>query len=259
MDGAAPHFTAHNIRLDDGSQTLPEAGRTIGELPLFLSVARMLRTMFPGGLAGRSIIDIGCLEGGYATEFARLGMDAVGLDVRRSNIEACEWVRARVDLPNLRFVQDDAANLDRHGPFDVVFMNGLFYHLEHPRRMMESVGRNCRKAVFIQTHFTQPGDSAAVAHFGLSEMTEHEGLQGRWYHEHGDVPPDVLDRDMRWASWSNTRSFWLDKPDLLHLLALSGFDIVLEQYDQLGRPLAKRIRTGAYALQDRSLFAGIKA
>lgn len=251
-------FLAHNIRLDDGRQTKPDAGPTMDQFPIFLAVVRMLRLLFPEGLEGKSIIDVGCLEGGYAVEFARLGMISTGLDVRRSNIENCEWVRQRCDLPNLTFVRDDANNIGAHGPFDVVFMCGLLYHLDRPRRMMEAAARQCRKAMFIHTHFTHAHHTPAVDQFQLGPPTENEGLRGRWYLDHHPEPEDVLDRDLRGASWANQKSFWLQKEELLSLIRAVGFPIVLEQYDHFGDWIAPALRDGPYAEKDRSLFIGIK-
>jgi hypothetical protein len=86
------NFTAHNIRLDNGTQTFPSAGGTIDQHPVFLSVRRLLQTVYHGCLEGKTIIDVGCLEGGYATEFARLGMTSTGLEVRESNYNNCLFV-----------------------------------------------------------------------------------------------------------------------------------------------------------------------
>jgi hypothetical protein len=47
----------------------------------------MLNLVFPDGLRGKRIADLGCLEGGYAVEFARLGMNATGIEVRDSNFQ----------------------------------------------------------------------------------------------------------------------------------------------------------------------------
>src|SRR4051812_40267982 len=102
---SSPHprgFTAHNIRLDDGSFTYPEAP-TIDKMGDYLCVKNLLPVLFPGGWAGRRIVDLGCLEGGYATEFARLGLDSTGIEVRESNIANAEYIRSKTNLPNLRF------------------------------------------------------------------------------------------------------------------------------------------------------------
>src|SRR5215831_8569837 len=71
-------FTVHNVRLDDGTFTRPCEPLEMSENLWFRSAKRALSLAFGGSLAGRSIVDLGCLEGGYTAEFARLGMERLG-------------------------------------------------------------------------------------------------------------------------------------------------------------------------------------
>jgi 2-polyprenyl-3-methyl-5-hydroxy-6-metoxy-1,4-benzoquinol methylase len=91
-------FTSHNIRLDDGSFTKPDVGYSMDVHPWFLAARRVLDATFPGDKRHLRIADLGCLEGGYTVEFARLGLQALGLDVRQLNIEACRYVQSKVNL-----------------------------------------------------------------------------------------------------------------------------------------------------------------
>src|SRR5512138_3546004 len=104
-------FTAHNIALPGGEETLP--GRPLlADEPLCRAVMRTLRVLFPDAARARPrIADLGALEGGYAVEFARAGFDVVAIEGRASNVERCAVVADRLRLPNLRVVQDDARNV----------------------------------------------------------------------------------------------------------------------------------------------------
>jgi 2-polyprenyl-3-methyl-5-hydroxy-6-metoxy-1,4-benzoquinol methylase len=250
-------FTAHNIRLDNGEETYPEAGYIMSENGIFLAVQRLLRVIYPEGLQGRSIVDIGCLEGGFATEFARLGMISTGIEVRDSNFQNCLKVKAGTNLPNLNFIRDDATNIANYGPFDAVFVCGLLYHLDRPKQFLADVARVCRRVVILETHIARTELTPSVATYHLSEVMENEGLPGRWYPEY-DVPtPDQLER-LKWASWSNDRSFWIQKEYLLQLLKDLGFDLVLEQFD-CDNDIATQWTTGWRKAHDRVLLVGIKA
>ena len=66
------------------------------------------------------IADLGCLEGGSTVEFARLGFQSLGIDVREPNIEACRYVQSKTALPNLTFARDDVWNIANYGSFDAV-------------------------------------------------------------------------------------------------------------------------------------------
>jgi hypothetical protein len=55
--------------------------------PRFVSARRVLETVFPGDKSKFRIADLGCLEGGYTVEFARMGFQALGLEVRDSILQ----------------------------------------------------------------------------------------------------------------------------------------------------------------------------
>ena len=88
--------------------------------PWFVSAKRMLDTVFPGEKARYPIAGLLCLECGYSVGFARLGFQVLGVDVRASNIDACEYVKSRTSLANLQFVRDDVWNIAKHGKIDAV-------------------------------------------------------------------------------------------------------------------------------------------
>jgi len=218
----AGSFTAHNIRLDDGSFTKPEQPYQMEDLALLKFTKQFLRILFPEGAAGKRVVDLGCLEGGYAVELARAGFDALGIEVRQSNFENCQRVKAGTNLPNLTFLCDDVSNLAKYGVFDVVFCCGLLYHLEEPRKFVDLMAQVCRRAAIIDTHIA---DTQPNGEFVLSEVTENEGWAGRWYSELEDDNQRHTDK---WSAWSNRKSFWPMKRDLMQGLLQAGFTMVLE-------------------------------
>lgn len=254
-------FTAHNIRLDDGSFTKPDVGFSMDAHPWCVSAKRVLDAVFPGDKTGYRLADLGCLEGGYAVEFARMGFQVLGLEIRASNIAACRYVKANTDLPTLQFVQDDAWNIGTYGVFDAIFCCGLLYHLDRPRQFLRKLSGVTRRLLFLQTHFSVDDTGRAepsVDQFRLSPMTENESLRGRWYTE---FPPDAGDDERekaKWSSWGNWRSFWIQREHLLQTIQDVGFDLVLEQFDSLGQGIAEAMTGGSYERERRSTFVGIK-
>ena len=143
----------------------------------------VLQPFFPDGFAGRRLVDLACLEGGYSVEFARLGFgEVLGIEVRQTNIQRCEYVRQRVNMPNLRFAQDDVWNLAHYGLFDAIFCCGIFYHLDRPRQFLGLLADSARRAVLINTHFATADTNIAGPH-ELSEIEINEELPGRWFSE----------------------------------------------------------------------------
>ena len=70
----------------------------------------------PAQRQGLTVADLGCLEGGYAVEFARAGFEVTGLDAHSVNLERCEVLAGALSLPTLRFVRNDARNLAEYPP-----------------------------------------------------------------------------------------------------------------------------------------------
>ena len=87
-------FTSHNIRLDDGSYTKPDVGYSMDVHPWFLAAKRILDATFPGDKSHLRIVDLGCLEGGYTVEFARLGM----------TMTVCSFTPSRIGIMTSRLM-----------------------------------------------------------------------------------------------------------------------------------------------------------
>jgi SAM-dependent methyltransferase len=247
-------FTAHNVRLADGSETLPEAGWLIADSPWTQAALRSLRLFYGTRLAGRTIVDLGCLEGGYTVEFARAGMRATGLEVRRSNFENCLRVRDETGVDGLDFINDDVWNLAAHGPFDAAYCCGLLYHLDKPAEFIGLMSRCVRDVIILHTHFATDQDETM---FHLSPLTENEGLPGRWLHEH-DLDDTTKLEEHKWTSWSNKRSFWPTKPALIQTLQACGFDMIYEQYDMLGNDIRTSMESGYYHQQGRTMLVAMR-
>jgi SAM-dependent methyltransferase len=284
----AVEFTAHNIRLDDGTFTKPDYGRSMEAYPWFVSARRILETVFPGDKKHLRLADLGCLEGGYAVEFARMGFQVLGIEVRDSNIAACNYVKERTRLPNLEFVKDDAQNIGKYGTFDVVFCCGLLYHLDRPKQFLETLSSVTTKLMILQTHFATDtviprvlaevdssptllsrlptwgkkllakATKGSTGRFRLSRLRENEGLLGRWKTEFADDESFNKREAEKLASWDNRRSFHIQREYLLQVIQDVGFDLVVEQFDSLGANIADSMVRGYYRTNRRGTFVGIK-
>jgi SAM-dependent methyltransferase len=255
-EGSAVEFTAHNIEFADGERTMPEVDWLIAESPWLRSALRSLRVAFGGNVVGKSIIDLGCLEGGYALEFARAGMESLGLEVRQSNFDNCLITKRKAGLSNPDFVKDDYWNLGNYGPFDAIFCSGLLYHLDQPRKFLKLLGDNARRVLILNTHYAS---EVSIGKFNLSPVVVNEGLSGRWFAEH-DADSAAEREALKWVAWANKRSFWLIKPAIVQGLHDSRFDVICEQYDWITNddPLPKMISDEFISFQ-RAMFVGIKS
>jgi hypothetical protein len=251
---ASPEFTAHNIVLPDGTQTLPDA-------PMLAEAAEtkaMLRSMLllapPERADGtrRRVVDLGALEGGYAVEFARAGYDVVGIEARSGNMAKCLWVAEQVALPNLSFVRGDVRNVAAHGEFDVAFCSGLLYHLDRPSTFLRTLGEVTTRLLVLHTHFAVEDDPQTD--YGVGPLEEHDGRRGKWYSDYAPGASEAEIEGDPWASYGNPNSFWLEKKDLLQSVVDAGFPVVYEQRD-----FVEDIVGNPHLGQEfRSLFIGVK-
>ncbi len=287
MDTEHIEFTSHNIRLDNGSFTKPDMRYSMDADEWFVSARRLLDTVFPGDKNHYRLADLGCLEGGFAVEFARMGFQVLGIEVREANIAACNYVKANTNLPNLDFIKDDARNIAKYGVFDVVFCKGLLYHLDKPKEFLNTLSAVTTKLLILQTHFStdtkktdtknkehrwfgiarkllarvkrhNPEPAAKYREFNLSELTENETLRGRWYTEFANDEAFSKRDSSKWSSWDNRRSFWIQREYLLQAIYDVGFDVVLEQFDGLGPNIAESTLSGFYKAETYGAFIGIK-
>ena len=249
-------FLHHNIRLDNGEYTIdPGSHGPITDDFRLISAKRYLEFIFAGTYQGFRIADLGCQEGGYAVEFARMGFNSVGIEARQVSYDACNYVLENVNLPNLSFYKDTVWNLGAYGQFDAIFCQGLLYHLDRPKYFLEYIAPLTRKVLLLQTHFAPDFDDMETnSIYGLSSLYENEGLMGRWQVEHWPSVTKEMIEGRIGASYENRESFWIQRPYLLKCLKEVGFDLVFESFDWSDM----LDKDGYYRKHHRGLFIGIK-
>jgi SAM-dependent methyltransferase len=272
-------FTGHNIMLDNGESTMGNRETLMAKSAFWSSIEKTLDLFIPRSPEERKklkVVDLGCLEGGYTVQFARAGFDSLGIEAREENIEKCNYVKSNLNLPNLNFVQDDARNLSKYGPFDITLCYGLLYHLDDPIEFLKGLSASTKKILFLNTHFAPERDIRYrlgplnkhlimplqkrikfldyQKNYRLSKVTENEGYRGRWFREWNENENKAKVEKMVWASYNNHRSFWLCKKDLTNALQNIGFDSVFEQFDYTG-DIAPEHYSRYY---NRSMFVAIK-
>lgn len=117
-------FTAHRIKITEDLWTIPRGG----DDPFSALSTRVLVDRAGGSLAGKRILDLGCLEGGYTAAFAQMGArEAIGFEARKMSIERCLLVKRCLNLDNLNFYNEDVKNATRNwlGEFDIIFASGI--------------------------------------------------------------------------------------------------------------------------------------
>jgi SAM-dependent methyltransferase len=118
-------------RAEEYDAMLARGLRLSGEEKTYFRDGR-LRSLFaslPSGFRPRRILDFGCGIGDTAGALATLtgGAEVVGVDTSGRAL-----ARARETHPGMRFAP--VAELPALGSFDLCYVNGVFHHIEPPRR-----------------------------------------------------------------------------------------------------------------------------
>jgi 2-polyprenyl-3-methyl-5-hydroxy-6-metoxy-1,4-benzoquinol methylase len=216
-------WTAHNLRLADGLYTI---GPTpAGDEIKLRRIVQIASDLSGGDVEGLRILDLACLEGMYALEFARRGATVVAIEGREANIEKARFA-ARVLGLDVDFQLGDVRELsrERHGDFDIVLCLGILYHLDADdvAAMVKEIRAVTRNVAIFDT-------SVARAR-GETRRFGDLVLHGEVIVEHtpGSTPEQRLERV--WASLDNPRAFLPSLPSLLRLLRHSGFPTVLQAH-----------------------------
>jgi SAM-dependent methyltransferase len=215
-------WTAHNIHLQDDVYTISPT--IVGDE---VKLRRILQAVFDhtgGTVEGLRVLDLACLEGLYAIEFARHKAKCVGIEGREANIEKARFVKRVLSLDNLELVQDDVRNLtlERYGRFDIVLCLGILYHLDVPDvfSFVEKLGEVCGKMCIVDTRITlhprTPYNYKGETYFG----TKGE--------EHDPGDSEEVKATRLAASLDNIDNFWLSRPTLYNVLSHAGFTSVYE-------------------------------
>ncbi len=256
---AAEPWTAYNIRLTPAVTTLPGAPDFLRTDRRLLGILRTLAVLYRGDLTGLRVVDLGCLEGGFALALAQRGARVLAIDARQANLDKVRLLIEHFELGNLEVACADVKEFtrERYGDFDVVLCLGLLYHLDRPVAWLQQAAAVTRAVLIVDTHLA-PDDDAIVdldprlACLGaLERRDENESVtEGRWFQELSPAPDPLRGR---WAAFSNAASFWLTRASLVGALRRAGFDAVFEQQDWIADAHAVYARNLA-----RAMFVAVK-
>src|SRR5918997_3278469 len=138
---AEQQWTAHNIRLTTDIVTRPGEPDFMETDLRLRAIERALTLLYRDRLAGLLAADLGCLEGGFSLALARRGMNVLGIEARRKNLEKAMLLKDHFGLTNLELLCDDVKNFmrERYDVFDVTLALGILYHLDQPSAWLRHV------------------------------------------------------------------------------------------------------------------------
>lgn len=206
------------------------------------SFARCLNLFAP---KGSTVVDLGCCEGGFSVEIARMGYQVLGIEVREEHIERCHYLKDNCEKLDLEFIQSDVSADGVFGEQDIVLCCGLLYHIKNPTSFLQRICSLARRMIILQTHFAPMEGKDS---FHLSPLTEHEGSAGRWYRDDPVAPLGGVGVD----------SFWLTRAEIVRILRQSGCVMSFEVLDTVGET-TDAIPAEMYGGRLRATIVGVKA
>lgn len=221
-DIAAKHgeWTDHNIELAPGYFTIDESVTNVKLRRVLQIVSDMAREP----LDRLRILDLACLEGQFAVEFARHGAKAVAIEGREANLAKTRLAKDALDLDNLDLHLDNVLNLSeaKYGKFDVVLCLGILYHINAPDvfKFIERIGE-------VTTRFAVFDTYLGLGNVKPFQYGGHD-YAGRVVREHTDQESEEARLQDRWSSIENNDSVWITKSSLINILLRSGFTSVYE-------------------------------
>ncbi|TCP64279.1 class I SAM-dependent methyltransferase [Baia soyae] len=223
-------WTSYDIKLGDDLYTR-ENRQPIVKLKRMIQIVKDISNKEMNDLR---ILDLACLEGQYAIEFALHGAEVVGIEGREVNIQKAIFAKDVLSLPNITFIQDDVRNLSKkkYGSFDVVFCSGIFYHLNTPDvfHFLENIYDVCTGFVIFDTH---------VSMSPIEECTyRNKKYHGKYVREHEEGTSAEEKLMWLWTSLDNNMSFWFTQPSLYNLLSHIGFSSAYRCYNPTGAGIA---------------------
>lgn len=192
-----------------------------------------------GGVTGKSVLELGPLEGGHTYMLAQLG--AAEITAVEANTRAflkCLIVKELLNLQHTRFLCGNCIEyLRQAGPsFEVGVASGVLYHMQNPVELIALLAQRCTRHVFLWTHYYDRAIiSASKIHaprFNYSQPAEYSGFRHTVYRQE-------YQKALGWGGFcggSASISNWLSRDDLVRCLQYFGFTDLRFNFDAPNHP-----------------------
>ena len=220
---------------DSWASRLPIAGVKSGESGLFDD--DRIRWFIKGceGVQGRTILELGPLEGGHSWMLDRAG--AARVLAVESNAQAwlkCVSVKELIGMPSVQFLLGDFMEYLREpGPqFDACLACGVLYHLRDPHLLFPLLRRRCTGPVMIWTAIWTPDIAKRHKLLALRFTTQRTVVlpSGRHIvlHRHEYGPTSVMSR-----FWGGNGSYseWMSREDIASAAEAAGYRVAETAFD----------------------------
>lgn len=191
-----------------------------------------------GGVRGKTILDLGPLEGGHPYMFEQAGAaEVVGIESNPRAFLKCLITKELLGLRRVSYQCGDFMEYLRHPHrrFDVINASGILYHQQNPAELLALVCRTADAVILWTTYYDEASITKlprANARFPGSSEHEYERFRYRAYrHEylHSVKMPGFCGAG---ASYSN----WMERAAILDCLREFGMPNIRIAFENLTHP-----------------------
>jgi SAM-dependent methyltransferase len=218
-----------------------ELSVTAGPTPLFSDPRLSWIVERFGGVEGRSVLELGPLEGGHTTMLERAGAEVIAVEANTRAYLKCLITKELVSLRRSTFLLGDfleyLRSTDRR--FDAVLASGVLYHAPDPLELLEAIAAVTDR-VGIWTHYYD--DSTIRADPRNARMFLHEPEPTQWRGHEFVLHRRAYREALQWGGFCGGPEPtvpWMELADLLtalEALGLSRIDIGSDDPGHLNGP-----------------------
>ena len=179
-----------------------------------------------GGVEGKSVLELGPLEGGHSWMLEKGGARSVlGIEANARSFLKCLVAKELTGLQRTRYKLGDFIEYLKctENNFDLCIASGVLYHLVSPFEFFELVSQRCQ-SIMIWTHYydkklIKKKSSIDPAKFSAHAETNYNGYQ-HTLHRYEYLDALALES---FCGGTAPYSHWIEKQDILGGLEFFGF------------------------------------
>lgn len=249
-----------DIFAGDWSTAMPEEGECIstpGTATLFDDPRVHWAERELNGFKGASVLELGPLEGHHSYMLHKAGAkNVLAIEANSRAFLKCLCVKEIFKLNNVNFLFGDCVEYLKSNKqtYDVVFANGILYHMQNPLELLELLGKTTDKIV-MWTHYYDASqisrNSGLVKRFGPVKQFQYKDFSYEAAQQHyaegnllftllSNIFPSLRQRTgLGWTGfcggpWST--STWLTRESIIRYLQFLGFTDIKISFESVDHP-----------------------
>lgn len=192
-----------------------------------------------GGVAGKSVLELGPLEGGHTYMLEQAGARTItAVEANSRAFLKCLIVKELLGLQRCSFLCGDFMEyLRQAGPsFEVCLAAGVLYHVQNPAELLALLARRCTGHLLLWTHYYDKElvafNPELASRFTAASPGEYAGFRCTLHRQ--EYRTDL--KRPGFCGGSKTTSQWLAREEILKGLAHFGFHDLRIGFDEPRHP-----------------------